>query len=366
MLDTLLALLRGERVDDVVWTADITYWMHGQVQAGKGDPAWQTEGGYLAFHRDLGVMPYYFYGKFWAGDPRYDGTVQITSETHGHVTTRRIETPVGVLTEESTYLPASCCAGCTKHMVESVQDLDVLLYILAHRHLEPTNLGDYNERQELWRQYDGLPSIGLPRSPLSAFCYEWAGIESMVYLMLDAPDRVRQALALMEEQEAPILEALCDLAPPLVHFPDNLSSDNLTSYYDEYLAPTHRRRIEALHGVGTKCAVHLDGAVAGLLPKLVESGLDAVEALTPQPVGDLSPQQMIDAAESDTLILWGGVPGALFAPPHTWDTMQKHLGNLLACWGDRPFVLGVADQVPPDGDIEFCRRIAELVGGRGR
>jgi len=25
-------------------------------------------------------------------------------------------------------------------------------------------------------------------------------------------------------------------------------------------------------------------------------------------------------------------------------------------------VLGVADQIPPDGEIEYCRRIAEIVG----
>ena len=361
MLDTLLALLRGERVDEVVWTADITYWMAGQVQAGRADPAWQTEEGYLGLHRDLGVMPYYFYGKFWVAEPRYDATVKITTETRGLVTLRRIETPVGVLTEESTYLPDSCCAACTKHMVESTRDLDVLLYILEHRTLEPTNLAGYNGRRELWRQYDGLPSLGLPRSPLPAFCYEWAGVENMVYLMLDAPDRVGQILARMGEQEAPVLDAVCELAPPLVHFPDNLSSDNLTSFYNEHLGPTHRRRIEALHRAGTKCAMHLDGTVAGLLPKLVESGFDAVEALTPQPVGDLSPRQMIDAAGSDAVILWGGVPGALFAPPHTWDTMKEHVGDLLACWSERPFVMGVADQVPPDGDIAFCRRIAESI-----
>jgi hypothetical protein len=30
-------------------------------------------------------------------------------------------------------------------------------------------------------------------------------------------------------------------------------------------------------------------------------------------------------AGSDRLILWGGVPGAMFAPPYTWADMQAHL-----------------------------------------
>ena len=51
----------------------------------------------------------------------------------------------------------------------------------------------------------------------------------------------------------------------------------------------------------------------------------------------------------------------LFAPPYTWQQMESHVRRLLAAWRGRPFILGVADQIPPDGDIEFCRRIAELI-----
>ena len=230
----------------------------------------------------------------------------------------------------------------------------------------------YHEEQEIiplrssdrgltWERYDGLPCLCLPRSPLSALCYEWAGVQDLVYLLLDCEDKVLRALDLMEEQEQVVIGALCDLGPPLVHFPDNLSSDNLTSYYDEHMRDRHQRRLAKLHAAGTRCAVHLDGTVAGLLPKLVASGFDAIEALTPHPAGDLTVAEMQDVAGDDRVILWGGAPGAMFAPPYSWDDMEQHVEDLLATWGQRPFILGVADQVPPDGDIEFCRKIAELV-----
>ena len=41
--------------------------------------------------------------------------------------------------------------------------------------------------------------------------------------------------------------------------------------------------------------------------------------------------------------------------------MSDYRDALLALWRGSRFVLGVADQVPPDGNIEFCRRIADLV-----
>jgi hypothetical protein len=101
--------------------------------------------------------------------------------------------------------------------------------------------------------------------------------------------------------------------------------------------------------------------VRGLLPKLGAVGFDAVEAVTPKPAGDLDVAEMRAVAGRADLILWGGVPGALFAPPFTWSDMAAHVSHVLAAWRGQPFVLGVADQVPPNGDISFCRKIADML-----
>jgi hypothetical protein len=361
MLEAFLTLLDGGQPDQIVWTADITYWIAGQQDAGRADPAWRTEEGYLRLHRDLGILPYYYYEKFWAAEPRYDGRVELLEAKEGDKTVRRFHTPVGELREESVYSPLSSSLGITKHFVESKADLDVLLYLLEHRRLEPANLADWPERRRLWAKYDGLPCIGLPRSPLAAFLVEWAGIQNASYLLLDHPATVAECFRFMEEQESPMLEAVCELSPPLVHFPDNLSSDCTTRLYDEYMAAGHRRRLERLHAASVKCAVHLDGTVKGLLPKLIRSGFDAIEALTPKPAGDLDMAEIRAIAEGDTAILWGGVPGIMFAPPYSWEQMQSHVLQLMDCWGQRPFIVGVADQVPPDGDIQFCRKISQLI-----
>ncbi len=360
----LLRLLAGRRPRRPVWTADITYWIAGQQARGTADPAWQSEAGYLELHRQLGIMPYYDYTKFWAGTASYDDAVGETWQRRGGEAVHRLTTPLGELREEYTELPESACTGCTRHFVQTPDDLDRLLCLLEHRTLAPSHLDDYQARLAAWAAADGLPALGLPRSPLSSFCYEWAGIENAIYLLTDCEAKVRRILELIEEQQAPVLEAVCRLAPPLVHFPDNLDSENLTGLYDEFLAPTHRRRLARLHGAGIRAAVHLDGAVRGLLPKLLAVGFDAIEALTPQPAGDLAVEEMAAlAASHPQAILWGGVPGVMFAPPYTWSDLRRHVERVLEVWGGRPFVLGVADQVPPDGNLQFCHHIHDLLGG---
>ena len=102
-----------------------------------------------------------------------------------------------------------------------------------------------------------------------------------------------------------------------------------------------------------------------MLPKLAAVGFDAIEALTPRPGGDMPVTEMREAAKNDRVILWGGVPGILFAPPYTWSDMEKHVETVLETWKGTRFVLGVADQVPPDGEVEFCRKIARMVRENG-
>jgi hypothetical protein len=361
MSNDFLATFRGERTRRPVWTADISYWINGRREDGTADPAWATEEGHLRLHQELGVLPYYDYNHFWASAPVYEPTVTMHTETTGNVTRSTIHTPRGDLFTESKYLRESACGATTRHSVNTPEDLDRMIYILEHSRLVPANLDDFAARQVTWARHGGYSSLALPRSPLASFCYEWAGLENAIMLLMDHEDKVRRIFSLIEAQQEPILDAVCRLAPPVVHFADNLSSDNFTSLYDDFMAPGHRHRLAKLHAAGVKAAVHLDGAIRGLLPKLAAVGFDAVEALTPKPVGDVGLDEMRAVAGSDRLILWGGVPGAMFAPPYTWADMQAHMEQLLKHWGNTPFIIGVADQVPPDGDITFCRKIAEML-----
>jgi len=362
MRESFLQLLEGRRPGQTVWTADLTYWVDGCVREGRADPKWQTELGHLGLCRELGCMPYYWYGKFWAGEPRYDG-IEVAVQTQGDKRRCAWRTPIGDLVGESAFLAGSWSEAPVRYPVETECDLDILLYILERRRMEPTNLEDYRQRIELWSRFDGLPCLGLPRSPLPAFIVEWAGVEHGALLALDCPEKLEAALDLMELQERPVVDAVCALAPPVVHFPDNLSSANLTSLFDRHMAARYRRRIERLRAAGVRCAVHLDGTVGGLLPKLAQAGFDAIEALTPKPLGDVGLGEMRAAAGSETVVLWGGVPGAMFAPPFSWDDMRTHVETLLERWKGQPFIVGVADQVPPNGDIEFVRRISRLIAG---
>lgn len=355
MLESFLRLLEGGSSDGVVWCADLTWWVDGNRRA---DLAGEVE--HLRFCRELGTMPYYWYGKFWAGEAVYDG-VGITTLTSGDTRQVTWSTPVGAITGEYVTLDRGRSEACARYPVRTEEDLGVLLDLLSRRRLAATNLTDYGERRVSWAAHGGLPCLALPRSPLSAFFTEWAGVEHGALLAIDRPATVERVLDHLERQEAGVLAAVSETRPPLVHFADNLSSDAYTSFFDRHMADRYARRLAALHAAGVRAAVHLDGSLAGLLPRLAAIGFDAIEAVTPAPCGDVTVEEMRAVTGSDAVILWGGIPGAMFAPPFGWPEVRDHLERLLEAWRGTRFVVGVADQVPPNGDLEIVRRIAEVI-----
>jgi hypothetical protein len=108
--------------------------------------------------------------------------------------------------------------------------------------------------------------------------------------------------------------------------------------------------------------MHLDGTLRGLIRQECTVGFDFVESMTPAPVGDLAVEDWKPFCRDTRTIFWGGIPGAYFSPTTSDAEFERHVRATLAVMRTEPrYVLGVADQVPPDGLESRLRRVAELV-----
>ena len=353
--------MRGQKPDCIPWLADIYYYISGNAFLGKAKAEWQTEIGHVKLAAELGTVPYYVYDHAMAYSVEYNDKIVYETVTEGHTKTKAWKTPAGNLLGREIFSPDSLSSAPVKYPVENGNDLKALICLLEHQHLIPANLDTYASRAEMFKKHGGVAPVFMPRSPLSAFMVEWAGVENGVLLIMDYPELVERVLELFEQLEQHIIDAVCKLQPELVHFTDNLTSDVYTGFFEQYMSDRYKRRLARLHDVGIPCAVHLDGMVRGMLPKLAGVCVDAIEALTPKPVGDVAIENMRELAGSQKVVLWGGVPGAMFAPPFSWSDMKKHVLKLLDIWKDSRFVVGVADQIPPNGDLGFCNKIAKLI-----
>jgi hypothetical protein len=106
----------------------------------------------------------------------------------------------------------------------------------------------------------------------------------------------------------------------------------------------------------------MDGTLAGLLRQESQIGLTFIEAMTPKPVGDLPVSEWPRYRDGSRTIYWGGIPGSYFTPAVSDREFDRHVKEVLTVMReDRRMVLGVADQVPPDGLESRVARVQELV-----
>lgn len=354
-----LAVMRHEPGDHpVVWTGDLTYWRSAMHARGELDAKYLGSDGILRLQLDLDMFPYFQFEAFWPFEVMYN-EVSVESETADGTTRTTWRTPKGVLTAEVRYCAESFSTAQTRYPVQTPEDLDVLSFVLQDQAFVP-RYDRYRAIAAGWGQA-GYPSVGLCRSPMSKLLVEWAGAMNTAYLVADAPAKVANALELLERNFNRVIDSTIEAGVPVVHFADNLSSETYTSFFDRYMRAYYLRSLDRLHSSGVRCVVHLDGTVRGLLPKLSEVGFDAVESLTQAPVGDVDVGEMRGLAGRADLILWGGVPGAIFSRSFPQKRFVAIVREALDAWRGTPFILGTADQVPPDGDIERCRIVSEMV-----
>lgn len=333
---------------------DLSYWLAAHPLSGGN--SLETV---AAFHQSLGVMPYYAYGTSLHG-LEFPGVQVRTVDAGQGRTVTTWETPLGLLHREVTLLPASVARAVTRYPVQCAQDLERLVSMYRLGRVLRTPRDKVEARTRVAERFDGYAILPAPRSPVPALLTDWAGVMNGVVLMADQPELCEEFFQLVARLCLEAIDVICAVAPPFIHVCDNLTSDVYTSYFAQYLGPYYTEMLGRLHAAGIRVGTHLDGTVRGLLPLLASVGFDVVEALTPAPVGDVAAAQMRALAGPKT-VLWGGLPGAMFAPPWNWEQFHHHLLEVLAAWRGSPFILGIGDQLPPDGEIEFVRRSAQLL-----
>jgi hypothetical protein len=358
MRERLLAPFHGVRPDRPAWVADLSYWYSAAESTNVIREEYRGHDGYKRLHADLGVCYYYDYTSH-PFDMVFDG-VDVVEQEAGAERRRQWRAPAGTLSEHWSYLKTAECWAHDEYAVKCESDLPILLDICRRVRYEPA-FPEYTTLME-WVGEAGVPLAPVPRSPLPALLTDWCGVEQTVFFLADMPDTMRTIMDSIDSANDSAFGLAAAAPAELFHFCDNLDSSASTPYFRDYMKEYYVKRLRQIHDCGKYAVVHLDGRVRGLLPGLASCGFDGIESITPAPVGDVSVEELRTIAANPRTILWGGIPGAMFSHPWTDTQIRDHTMKLLGCLGgDGRLVVGSADQIPPNGHMEYCTSIAETV-----
>jgi hypothetical protein len=355
--ERLLAVFAGEKPDHLPWFADLLYYRGAHMAMGDLPERYCTDEGFVQMHRDYHAGMYL---GFTGAVKQVSGSenVQVTSEREGATITTRWETPVGEMWGEHVHLPHAETTAWTRYPVTSPDDLRIVRYLYEGNQFAPDH--------EAWERGDRLTGdqgchvMTIGRGGISSLLAEWCGVMNVCYLMADAPQEMDKTVAVMLASNARYIDCLLDGPGPLVEFCDNLTGEVVTRLFKRYQFDFYQEQIRRLHEHGKKTLSHVDGTLKGIVPLMAATGLDAAESVTPMPCGDVAVADLRELAGPD-LILFGGMPGAILPPLSPADDIKRQVESVVEHhWEYGKFVLGAADQIPPDSDIDLVRLTGEL------
>lgn len=358
----ILTILEGKQPDQVPWCGDLDYWANSLIKRGLKPKGFVLSDDYINWHRELGAG---FYLQGYFPYKQIFNNCSVNEWYSGHKHFREIFTPYGSVRECWEYIPGSFCEAPAEHFMKSEADIPAMKFIYENTSFEPDYLIAGQRTKQVGDQ--GVVLCYLPKSPFMHLVALEAGITAVTMTAFTAPDDFMDLLQTMKKAFDKAAKIALDSPAEVLMIPENLSSEMVgPEFFEMYMADYQKEWTAKIREAGKYSFIHIDGTLAGLLKQEAAVGFTVLEALTPYPVGDMKFEDLLPFIGDSESILWGGIPGSYFTDCVSDEEFEKHVRHILSVMTTKPrFVLGVADQVPPDGLERRVKRVSELVNEYG-
>jgi hypothetical protein len=357
----VLDAIHGRPHQRIPWFADLSYYCDSLRRRGELLPRYEGREGEKRFYTDHGVGIYLYTPDVFT--IRYDENVTYTKHETPERIVQSFQTPLGSIESVQDFRKETWCYVYSQRFVRSIEDFRVMRYVHEHT-LYHENYRAFTESDQLWGE-DGIGfAMAVPcMAPFQKLVSRWAGIEMTVELLIEHREEYLEASGAIQKSQKALVEVLALSPATVVILPENLSSDvSGGTFFTELSMPYYTEIVQRLHAAGKKVAIHIDGRLIPCLGLLSECGFDIADAVTPEPFGDVTVENLRKAAGPD-LVIWGGLPGGIFSHNYSDSYFESYVQRVIAC-ADEKFVIGTADQVPPDAVPSRIGRVRELVDER--
>jgi len=347
----------GDGGEPPLFLPDLTLWY--AWQKGKSPPPVQGENLSLPEICRLLEMPIWLTVQPWWTET---GGVDIRREDGEDARTVHYETSAGTLTARWTLGPGGDWWQ-TEYPVKTADDLTAALEVAQARSYV-VDAGDLEDEIKAVGD-DGVVAAEIPARPYADLVQEFLGWSEGLMLLMDNSPAIQEIVDILEGKLQPLVEQVAGLPVEIVLAPDNLDGQFISPpAFEGYLAESYRRSAEALSRHDKHLLVHVGGPVGRLLPLLAEAGVSGVEGVAGPPQGDVSLAKARTAA-GPGVTLWGGIPQEFLLEMHDTQAFEAAVTQAVQdARGDGRMILGVADRVPVNADLDRLKAIPAMVGKR--
>ena len=200
----------------------------------------------------------------------------------------------------------------------------------------------------------------LTSSGFTELVKNWCGLVGTYYLLHDHPAAVEAYLEACDRRDDRMLDAALELPCRIFNLGDHATNEfTPPPILEKYLMPRWQRLADRLHAADRFVHSHWDGNSRLMLPYLVQTHLDGVEALTPEPMGDMTLEQIKEGV-GDQMVVLDLLPAIDFLEYRPQEELLDFTRRVIDMFAPK-LVLGISDEISQIGQIEKVEAVTELV-----
>ena len=204
------------------------------------------------------------------------------------------------------------------------------------------------------------PTVFLSSSGFTELIKNHCGLVETFYLLHDHPSAVEEYLEACDRRDDRLIDAALELPCRIFNLGDHATNEfTPPPILEKYLMPRWQRISDRLHAHGRFVHSHWDGNSVLMLPYLQETRLDGVEALTPEPMGDMTLEQMKEAV-GDNMVVLDLIRAIDFLPSFPTSELLDFTRRAIDMFAPK-LILGISDEISQVGEIEKVEAVSELV-----
>lgn len=348
-----LDVFRGKPTRRVLWQPRLEQWYE-----------YNKAGGTLPAHmKDFSLIDVYDYCHasiryFVAPLKRRFRTVRLRERWLDDVQLELVyETPLSNLREVIHHDEYRLSPYRSEHRIKTPEDFKLEEYLLGDEDWY-WDQAEY-ERALAMINGRGAPQFYFRRAPIQTLFIQTLGFENTIFMMADFPQVIEHYAEAQMAADEQMYRVLCEAPISILNFGENIDANmDPPEIWRKHLVPYYRKRVQQLQAVSKFTHIHVDGSLKPLIQDLSESPFDAIEACTPEPQGDVTLQEIKEAV-GDRIFL-DGIPAVLFLPLYSTERIIDFAKQVIELFYPK-LILGISDEMPPDGDIERVRLIGEML-----
>jgi len=277
----------------------------------------------------------------------YTPNIKVETRTIGDYVYTIYRTPVGeVYSKRRTGLTFQFLgqgSWTVEHLLKKPEDFEIVKAIVDDMVYEP----DYEAYTQLEEDLegDGIVTVGADYTPLMKVIIGYMGFTAFAILYRRNLEAVEELMESIDRKYLEMYESIAGSPAKIVRVGDNIDGAMISpTLFERYCLPYYNKYANILKNAGKVVISHMDGRLKTLKDLIGKSDLDAIEAFTPPPMGNLPVKEAKEAWKDK--VIWMNFPEEVFL--RTAEEIRDYTLNLLREMSPGSgYIMGITEDINP-------------------